>query len=482
MARFIEDRRDASLFVMGSLENLLPRESVARDIAAALASLDFSAFEAAYRNDATGRPALDPRQLAGVWVLGLLRGLTSSVALAQRCHEDVELRWLLGDAPVEKSTLCEFRKRHLEALKTLSTQVLAAMARSGLLPSEDLVMDGTIIRAAASCEANVTRKRLKKRLERLEGVIAEKLEAEDAEAPSLEPLKRRKARLESAVEEMTALGLTKEEDRLTLTEPEASLKKLKKGAFGPAHNVQVVSDPVSGAIVTVTVVDQANDQGQLEPQVEGALEELARVARLVEDLPGAAPVTVSRVGADGAYHDTLQLKNLAEHGVAAVVPNGQALRRAPGVTAGFEAEAFIHDPATDTLTCPQGQRLLRAGFNGGQTAARYRATARTCATCACKAGCCPKAQARGRTVHRPLYPEVVEAVAKRVESPEGKALLRARSVTCEGNFARFVERLHWRRCRTWGQAGAWAEGLWRQITHNLMLLTGCWEPLVLKAA
>jgi hypothetical protein len=125
---------------------------------------------------------------------------------------------------------------------------------------------------------------------------------------------------------------------------------------------------------------------------------------------------------------------------------------------------------------------LSAGLNDGHTAARYRATAQTCAACACKSGCCPKARTQGRTVHRPLYPEVVEAVARRVESPEGRTLLRARSVTCEGNFARFVERLHWRRCRTLGQAGAWAEGLWRQITLNLMLLTGRWKPLVLKPA
>ena len=36
MARHIEERRDASLFVMGSLEHLLPQKSVARDLAAAI--------------------------------------------------------------------------------------------------------------------------------------------------------------------------------------------------------------------------------------------------------------------------------------------------------------------------------------------------------------------------------------------------------------------------------------------------------------
>ena len=49
-------------------------------------------------------------------------------------------------------------------------------------------------------------------------------------------------------------------------------------------------------------------------------------------------------------------------------------------------------------------------------------------------------------------------------------------------FARLVDLMNWRRCRAWGKAGAQAEGLWRQITHNLMLLTRRWKPLVLKEA
>jgi hypothetical protein len=52
-----------------------------------------------------------------------------------------------------------------------------------------------------------------------------------------------------------------------------------------------------------------------------------------------------------------------------------------------------------------------------------------------------------------------------------------RRTTAEGAFARIKERLHWRRCRCWGRAGAAAELLWRQLTHNLLILTGYWKPL-----
>lgn len=478
MARYVEDRR-STLFVKGSLETLLPAHSTARVIWGALESLDFAAFDASYSNDATGRPALNARSLAGVWILALVRGITSSVALARQCGVDIEFRWLLGDAEVEKSTLSDFRKRHLESLRDLSTQILAALGRSGLLPAEDMVVDGSIIRAAASCNANVSRKRLREKVERLRIAIESKLCADDAQAPSLDALDKCKARLESALAEMDELGLRTDDDRITKSEPEASLKRLKGGGFAPAHNVQAVVDATSGAIVSLEIVEAGNDQGQLEPQVKAAQAELERVAVLLDD-ECETPGPIRHVCADAAYHDTLQLKSLESRGIGVVAPDGQSERNAPGVGKGFEAEAFVYDEMRDVLICPEGQTLARWGLNDGHTAVRYRAQGTTCAACPSKASCCPNADKTGRSVNRPMYPRVLEAVAQRVQSPLGQRLLKARRVTAEGVFARLVEHLTWRRCRTWGRQGAKAEALWRQIAHNLLLLTRQWAPLALK--
>ncbi len=56
--------------------------------------------------------------------------------------------------------------------------------------------------------------------------------------------------------------------------------------------------------------------------------------------------------------------------------------------------------------------------------------------------------------------------------------MRSRKITAEGAFARIIHLLNWRRCRTWGKRGAQAEALWRQIAHNLLLLTGHWRPIM----
>ena len=71
MARFVDDNSATTLFVEGSLNSLLPLNAPARVVQAALADLDFAQFDAAYSNDTMGRPAVDPRRLAGVWITAL---------------------------------------------------------------------------------------------------------------------------------------------------------------------------------------------------------------------------------------------------------------------------------------------------------------------------------------------------------------------------------------------------------------------------
>ena len=76
MPRFVADRTEGELFVAGSLDSLLGADSLVRVLWATLLQQDLSRFEAVYHNDATGRPAVDPRRLVAVWIWGLLRGVT----------------------------------------------------------------------------------------------------------------------------------------------------------------------------------------------------------------------------------------------------------------------------------------------------------------------------------------------------------------------------------------------------------------------
>lgn len=476
MARYIEHRRDTELFVVGSLEELLPEDSIARAIWAGLGQLNFEAYDGLYKNDEEGRPAVNPRGLTAVWTLAFLRGVTSSVRLAALCVQDIEFRWLLGDALVKKSTLCDFRKNHGEALVSLSTQVLGALGRNGLLPGKNMGVDGTIVRAASSRHSVKKRNRLEAKKEHLEEVIREKLSHvdSDSESEEVKALERRRQRMQQALTEMTARGLTGADDRLTVTEPDAGLKRQKDGSFAPGYNAQALPDLDSGAIISAQLVDAGNDGGQLQPQYEQAQAVLAELGITKGD------GVVTSIAADSAYHDTLQLDALEQQGVECFVSEDRtANRMAPGVSPEYHADKFIYDDTTDTMRCPQGQSLNRRKLNDGKTAVVYQAPTDACQSCPAKSQCCPKSKS-GRYVNRTLYKERLDKIAQRLNTDEGRSHKRARWVVCEGTFARLKHLLHWDRCRMWGRAGAEAELLWRQFVNNLMLLTGIWGPLVPK--
>jgi hypothetical protein len=407
-------------------------------------------------------------------MLGMLRGVTSSVRLARLCAQDIEFRWLVGDAPIEKSTLCDFRKNHMDALLSLSTQVLRALGQNGLLPGENLGVDGTIVRAASSLHSAKSRKRLESQKNHLEDILRKKLQEPEAglESEEVKSLERRRQRLSKALDEMALRGLMEQKNQLTLTEPDAGVKWQKECFYAPGYNAQTVTDLDSGAIINAQIVEGGNDSGLLQPQLERARAMLAEIGM------GEDANEIQSITADSAYHDTRQLDEIEKQGVQCYVPeNRNANRLAPGMSPEYRAEAFAYDEQTDTMCCPRGQTMNYRKLNNSGISAVYQAPVSVCRCCPEKLKCCPKTK-EGRYVSRSLYAQLLATVSERVHSDEGRRKKKSRQVACEGVFARLNGLLHWRRCKMWNRAGAKAELLWRQFTHNLMLLTGVWKPMV----
>ncbi len=480
MAKYIENNREQMLFVAGSLDSLLPADSVARGIWRGLERLDFRRFDGKYRNDDTGRPAVDPRRLAGVWMLALVRQVRSSVVVAKLCRTDVEFRWILGDAPVQKSTLCEFRKAQDEGLEELSAQVLTALVGCGMVSGESLGIDGTMVQAAAGRKSHRSRKNIQKEMDKLKKLIEERWSQEKAEekeeADNLprkdDPLNKRMRRLEQALEQMEEMG----RQEMTITEPEAKLRQMKNGTFRPGYNVQVVSDLASGVIVQGEVSQSGNDKGHLEKLIRQAADEIKKRKREEDDWGALGPLR--RVAADAEYHETGPMIRLEADGVQTYISDKEKKNWKPkGVGEGFAAEAFQYDCQTDTMICPAGQILRKVRLINGKTTAQYQGKASVCQQCEHRSECCPKSKT-GRTVNRSIYEKELQEIAERVASDQGRLWNRARRVCVEGTIGRLKERLSWSRCGMWGLKGAQKEFTWRQLTHNLLLLTEVWKPLV----
>ena len=134
------------------VERLIGEEHPARAIWTVVGRLDLSPFYRAIESSAEegGRPAFDPHLLISLWVYAYSQGIGSAREVARRCEFDPAFQWLTGLEEVNYHTLADFRVAKQKELDELFTQVLAALSQEGLITLEQVMQDGTKIKAQAS--------------------------------------------------------------------------------------------------------------------------------------------------------------------------------------------------------------------------------------------------------------------------------------------------------------------------------------------
>src|SRR6201982_230685 len=134
------------------VEKLISEDHPARAIWALVGRLNFSAFYRAIESSAKegGRPAFDPQLLISLWVYAYSQGIGSAREVARRAEYDPAFQWLTGLDEVNYHTLADFRVERQKELDELFTQVLAALSKEGLITLEQVMQDGTKIKALAS--------------------------------------------------------------------------------------------------------------------------------------------------------------------------------------------------------------------------------------------------------------------------------------------------------------------------------------------
>src|SRR6202007_425855 len=134
------------------VEKLIGEDHAARAIWEIVGRLDLSAFYQAIGSseEQGGCPAVDPQLLICLWVYAYSQGIGSAREVARRCEYDPAFQWLTGLEEVNYHTLADFRVEKQQELDELFTQVLAALSKEGLITLEQVMQDGTKIRALAS--------------------------------------------------------------------------------------------------------------------------------------------------------------------------------------------------------------------------------------------------------------------------------------------------------------------------------------------
>jgi transposase len=441
------------------------------------------------RQGEAGQAAEDPQLLISIWIYAYSEGVSSSREVAARLEHEPALMWLAGLRTISHATLSNFRTDHKEVLEGIFVQLLGVLETAGVVKLEQVMHDGTKIRAQAGADTFRREGKLRENLEKAR-VVVEQMGEGEAEGTARQRAARQRAareraeRLEQALGELQQLQSKqpseedKQEVRVSLTEPEARMMKHGDNAITPAYNAQISTDAGNKVIVGAHLSQCSSDSGSLLPAIA-----------VVEQNMGRKP---SQVVTDGGFTNRESIVGMQELEIDYIGSLGnREARQAAGVkAAGIEAEFgpafFILQPETKTLGCPAGKVLGYVGQSSkrGNRYHQYRAAGSDCQACPEQKKCCPKHPAKGRMVSV-LVSEAAEIAEFRskMESEEAKQIYKKRGPVAEFPNAWLKDKIGLRKFSLRGMVKAGIELTWACLSYNVMVWKReCWGQSLTAAA
>jgi len=374
-------------------------------------AVPLDAFDAFYRNDETGAPAVSPAVLLKVVLLGYSRGRISSRAIASACERHVTFIALCGTDAPHFTTIARFVSRLAEPIAEVFQRVLLVCDAQGLIGRQMFAIDGVKLPGNASKRHSGTRSELAQRaakmLDAAQAMLRRHQAADGAPEPTLPVREQRHIeKLAHEAQRITRFLAEHRHDKTgarggvrksNVTDNDSAKMATDKGVIQGYCGVATV-DAEHQVIVAAQAHSMGSEQPLLLPAVRSAQ------AHMSAD-------TV--ITADAGYRSESNLKALAEMGVDAVIADNQRRQRDPRLadqgkhrtgpdplhdktrkpskTVPFGPEDFRHDALRRCCTCPAGHSV-QGGHEAqqrGYVSLRYRFQAAQCGPCTLR-GQCPK--------------------------------------------------------------------------------------------
>jgi len=271
------------------LDQLLPDDHRARIVWQFVETLDLAPLYERIRavEGEAGRDAVDARLLMALWLLATIEGVGSARQLDRLCERDLAYMWICGEVGVNYHLMSDFRTGHGEFLDELLTDTIATLIHQEVITLETVAQDGMRVRASAGSGSFRRRKTLEECREEAARQVQVLKEERQNDAANDQSNKRQEAaqkraaeerleRVEEALKNLKELEQQKEKKekgsaekaRCSMTDPEARNMKMGDGGFRPAYNVQFVTDGDTRMIVSVDVINNGSDGGQMSPMQE----------------------------------------------------------------------------------------------------------------------------------------------------------------------------------------------------------------------
>jgi transposase len=400
-------------FLPATVQDFVAKDHLARFMVSLVTEeLDLTAIRASYLGE-KGQPPFHPAMMVALLLYAYCCGLYSSRRIAKACRERVDFMSIVALDPPDFRTICEFRKRHSQALSGLFVQVLKLCEKAGLVKLGHVALDGTKIRANASKHKAMSYERMEARATQLEAEVAQwfaEAEAADSKEDKLygsanqgeempdwvadkkrraEKIRVAKAALEAeakaAAEAKAKAEAEAEEKRKAegrkkpgkaaappsldpdpkaqrnFTDPDSRIMKSKDG-FVQAYNAQAVVDAHAQIIVAQDVTQSGVDYGQLVPMIDA-----------VEANLGSKPEQAS---ADSGYCSESNLEALESRHIDGYVATGRAkdavASAAKGEAATEATDACAATAFPQPTTAPTRVETMRAKIKAEGHNSPYR--------------------------------------------------------------------------------------------------------------
>src|SRR5450755_1492754 len=206
MSNFRLVDRDTGFLMPPSVDEWLPERHLARFVVEVVEGLDLRAMTGSYRG--SGEASYHPQLLLGLIIYGYASGVFSSRKLERATYDSVAFRFIAANEHPDHDTIAAFRRRFLKQIETLFVQVLVLAREMGVLQMGTVALDGTKIHANASRHSALSYEHAGKIEEQLKAEVADLMvQAEAADAAEVadgmsvpDELARREARLAKLAE------------------------------------------------------------------------------------------------------------------------------------------------------------------------------------------------------------------------------------------------------------------------------------------
>ena len=455
----------------------LPADHLARKIHWIVQQLDLGTLFESYGG--RGSQAHRPDLLLKLVLYETQCGKPSPAGWYRDARENDAVKWLLLGMRPCRASVYEFRDRMGDVWDELNAQVLELARHNGVTVGVRSALDGTLVAALASRHKLVNQETLAKRIQELDQAIEADQQGQspsqlagwmakhaETREQQRERYQRAQARMDQlqAENQKRAASDRKKPEKIVVSpsDPEAAVGRDKFKVFRPLYNVQLVYDLDAPLITAYDVFNWQNDAGTMEPVLERQTE-----------LIGCKPETLL---ADSGYTGGPDVAVCVQHGVTLYAPVGEndlsQPKRSGNKALQIPKSQFIWLPDEQTYRCPEGHLLARTTTTriwhfGDRISLQttYRCPASYCRACPRK-DACTKNPNSGRTISRLEHEDLIEALRRRMATPEAKRLYRLRRQTVELRYADMKEHRHLRRFTGRGLRHAKAQVAATVLAHN----------------